>query len=119
MLEQFSGGYYRANMVVQQFAEGPAIERGLYDLIDRKVYDTTTAPITMRLGLDSGPRFTPVPENAMPTDVIGVPESILSEAGVHPADDSVNVFVLKPAQAYRFNQTMDQQADYCYDVEGV
>jgi len=118
MLEHFSSGYYRASMQVQPFDEGPAIEKGLFDLINRRVYDTTTAPITMRLGLDKGPRFTPTAENAMPTDVIGIPQSLLEDAGIHPSDDNVNVFVLKPEAAYRFNQTMDASADYCYDEDG-
>jgi hypothetical protein len=118
MLESFSKGYYRAKMEVQPFDDGPAIERGLYQLIDRRIYDTTTAPITMRLGLDAGPRFTPSTENAMPKDVIGVPESVLDEADIHPSDDNVNVFVLKPKAAYRFNQTMNPSAEYCYDNDG-
>ena len=116
--EQFSAGYYRAQMAVQPFDDGPAIERGLYDLINRKVYQETTAPITMRLSLDRGTRFTPAAENAMPPDVIGVPEQMLTDAGVHPADDNTSVFVLNPKQAYRFNQTMDPTADYCYDEHG-
>jgi hypothetical protein len=118
MIESFSHGYYRAKMEVQPFDDGPAIERGLYQLIDRRIYDTTTAPITMRLGLDAGPRFTPTTENAMPKNVIGVPQSVLDEADIHPSDDNVNVFVLKPEAAYRFNQTMDASADYCYDADG-
>lgn len=118
MLQHFSSGYYRASMQVQPFDDGPAIERGLFDLISRRVYDTTDAPITMRLGLNKGPRFTPEPENAMPTDVIGIPEQILDNADVHPSDDNVNVFVLKPEAAYRFNQTMNPSGDYCYDEGG-
>lgn len=118
MLEEFSSGYYRAQMSIQPVDRGPVIERGLYDLIARRIYDTTDAPVTMRLGLDAGPRFTPVAENGVPTDVIGLPESLLIEADVHPGDDNANVFLLKPSAAYRFNQTMDPSADYCYDEEG-
>jgi hypothetical protein len=118
MLEEFSGGYYRVQMSVQEVERGPVIERGLYDLIARRIYDTTDAPVTVRLGLDAGPRFTPTAENGVPTNVIGLPKSLLTEAGVHPGDNSVNVFVLKPSAAYRFNQTMDPGADYCYDENG-
>jgi hypothetical protein len=54
----------------------------------------------------------------MPTDVIGIPQSLLEDADIHPSDDNVNVFVLKPEAAYRFNQSMDPSADYCYDEDG-
>lgn len=118
MLEDFSGGYYRAQMSVQPVDRGPIIERGLYDIISRRIYDTTDAPVTMRLGLDAGPRFTPVAENGVPTDVIGLPDSVISDADVHPSDDNANVFLLKPAAAYRFNQSMDPASDYSYDESG-
>jgi hypothetical protein len=118
LLEKFSGGYYRAQMEVQPFENGPAIEQGLYDIINRRVYDTTDAPVTMRLGLNSGPRFVPSAERSMPKDVIGVPKSILDESNTHPADTNVNVFVLKPQAAYRFNKTMDPSGHYCYDEDG-
>lgn len=118
MLESFSGGYYRAQMEVQPYSDGPTIEQGLYSLINRRIYDTTSAPVTMRLGLDAGPKFTPAAENSMPRDVIGVPEELLQASGVYPADSNVNVFVLKPEAAYRFNQSMDPSSDYCYDEDG-
>jgi hypothetical protein len=118
LLEQFSSGYYRAQMEVQPFEDGPSIEQGLYDIINRRVYDTTDAPVTMRLGLSGGPRFVPSAERSIPKDVIGVPESILKESDTHPADSNVNVFVLKPKAAYRFNKSMDPQAQYCYDENG-
>lgn len=118
MLNEFSDGYYRAQMNIQEVERGPVIERGLYELIARRIYDTTNAPITMRLGMDRGTRFTPVAENGVPTDVLGLPAPLIDESGVHPGTDAANVFVLKPAHAYRFHQTMDAQANYCYSEDG-
>jgi hypothetical protein len=105
MIEEFSGGYYRANMTVQPLDRGPSIERGLYDLINRNIYSNTDAPVTMRLTLDKGPRFTPETENGMPTDVIGVPSDILDEMSIHPSTEDVSVFILKPKHAYLYQQS--------------
>jgi hypothetical protein len=118
MLEEFSSGYYRAKMSVQQVERGPIIDRGLYDLLSREMYDTTDAPVTMRLGLGTGAHFTPVAENGVPTNVIGLPKGLLEDSNIHPADDNANIFVLKPSAAYQYNQTMDPSADYCYDEGG-
>lgn len=106
MIEEFSGGYYRAKMTVQPFDDGPSIERGLYDMIEHRIYGQTNAPITMRLGLDAGQMFSPEPEGAMPTDVIGVPTTLLDSMGLHPSAEDVNVFILKPKHAYRLTQQM-------------
>lgn len=104
MIEDFSGGYYRAIMTVQPLERGPSIERGLYDLINRRIYSNTDAPVTMRLTLDEGTRFTPDVENAMPTDVIGMPTSMLDDVNVHPSAERTSVFILKPKHAYFFHQ---------------
>lgn len=106
MLEEFSGGYYRARMTVQPLDRGPTIERGLYDLISKQVYAQTDAPVTMRLKLDVGPSFQPSAENGVPTDVLGLPEKMLDAAGVHPSAENVNVFIYKPHAAYLFSEKM-------------
>lgn len=102
MIEDFSGGYYRAEMSIQPLESGPCIERGLYDLISRKIYRSTNAPVTMRLTLDGGPRFTPSAENAMPTNAIGVPTAMLDQLGIHPSTENMSVFILKPKHAYLY-----------------
>jgi hypothetical protein len=104
MIEDFSGGYYRTKMTVQPVESGPSIERGLYDFIEREFYYKTDAPITMRTGLGEGEHFVPSAERAMPTDVLGLPEELCETFGVHPSSEDINVFVLKPAHAYLFNQ---------------
>lgn len=103
ILEEFSGGYYRAEMTVQPFDEGPTIERGLYDLLNRELYAQTDAPVTMRVGLDAGPSFRPRAENAVPTDVLAAPKELLEESGVHPSAEDVSVFIYKPEAAYMLN----------------
>lgn len=100
MIEEFSGGYYRAQMSVQPLDRGPTIEQGLYDLINREIYHKTDAPVMMKLGLNVGPTFQPEGENGVPTNVLGAPEELLDNAGVHPSAESVNVFIYKPDAAY-------------------
>ena len=107
MIQEFSGGYYRAEMTVQPLDRGPCIERGLYDLINRKIYSNTDAPVTMRVTLDAGPKFSPSTENGMPTDVIGLPTNMLDKLGVHPSSENINVFILKPKHAYNLYQGFD------------
>lgn len=121
MFTEFSGGYYKTEMTVQPFTDGPSIERGLYDFINREFYYQTDAPITMRLGLSDGIHFTPAAEGAMPTDVLGLPEQFCDELGVHPSAESVNVFVLKPAHAYLFSQAQqlgEEFLDYSTREDG-
>jgi hypothetical protein len=105
MIQDFSGGYYQTEMTVQPMDSGPAIERGLYDFINREFYYQTDAPITMRVGMNSGTHFRPAAEGAMPTDVLGLPVDVCDSIGVHPSAESVNVYILKPAHAYLFGQT--------------
>lgn len=106
MLEEFSGGYYRAEMTVQPLDRGPTIERGLYDLINREIYTQTDAPVTMRIGLDAGPTFQPDAENGVPTDVLAAPTELLDQAGIHPSAENVSVFIYKPHAAYLFSEQM-------------
>lgn len=105
MIEEFSGGYYRVTMDVQPVESGPAIERGLYDFINREFYYKTDAPITMRVGMDEGMHFQPSAEGAMPTDVLALPQSLCDTMGVHPSAEKVSVYLLKPAHAYLFGQS--------------
>lgn len=105
-IEHFSNGYYKTEMSVQPYSDGPAIEQGLYDFINRKFYQRTDAPVTMRVGLSSGPMFRPDAERSMPQDVVGLPLSDIEDSNIHPSDESVAVFVLKPEFAYLFNSAM-------------
>lgn len=104
MIREFSGGYYRAEMTVQPYDDGPAIERGLHEFIEDEYYPQTDAPVTMRVGLDGGRMFTPSAEAGMPTDVLALPENFCDEIGVHPSAEEIGVFIVKPAHAYMFNQ---------------
>lgn len=114
MIEDFSGGYYRAEMTVQPLDRGPSIERGLYDLIEQEIYSNTNVPVTMRLTLDGGPRFTPDSENGMPTDVIGMPTEMLDDTDIHPSSENISVFILKPKHAYLFHQVDDLDEEDLY-----
>lgn len=103
-IEDFSSGYYKADMSVQPYEDGPTIEQGLYDFIARRFYAKTDAPVTMRVGLSEGPIFEPSAEIGIPTNVLGLPLSEIEDSNIHPSDDSVAVFVLKAEFAYLFQQ---------------
>lgn len=89
MLEEFSGGYYIATMDVQPYSDGPVIDRGLYDFINRELYYDSDSPVMMRLGLDSSTLFGVTGEPGVPRDVLAMPEELIDEWGEQ------NVFVLK------------------------
>lgn len=93
MLEDWSGGYYRSRMKVQEYDDGPAIERGLYDFINRELYVDTNSPVMMRLGLDADECFNVKAENAIPRDVLALPQDFFNQSGMR------NVFVLKSQYA--------------------
>lgn len=102
-IRDFSNGYYKTEMSVQPYSSGPTIEQGLYDFINRKFYFKTDAPVTMRIGFNGGPMFSPSAESGIPTNVLGMPLSDIENSSIHPSDDNVAVFVLKPEFAYLFN----------------
>lgn len=76
-------------MDVQEYGDGPAIQRELYDFINRELYLDTDAPVMMRIGLDAGETFSVEAEGAIPRDVLAVPEEIVDQFGKQ------SVFVLK------------------------
>jgi hypothetical protein len=89
MIEDFSGGYYRATMDVQEYSDGPVIEQTLYSFINDELHSDEDAPVMMRTGLDAGAVFEVNAESAVPRDVLALPEHLLDESG------ETNVFVLK------------------------
>lgn len=103
-LDEFSGGYYRTEMNVQPYEDGPVIEHGLYNMIDKRVYAQTDAPIMMRVGLDASPYFTISSEAAVPTDVLALPRSWMDDMDID-SRGMHNVFVLKPEHSYVLGQS--------------
>ena len=94
MIEDFSSGYYRATLNVQEYDDGPVIEQRLYDFINRRLYLDSDLPVRMRVGLDAGPIFEVGAESAVPRDVLAIPEEIA------PDSDVSNVFIVKPSNYY-------------------
>jgi hypothetical protein len=82
-------------MVGMKLESGPAIDRGLYDFIDTNIYVGTNVPILMRVGLDDGAMFEPIPEGAMPPDVLGLPQDMCEEIGVDPYGEKIDVFIMR------------------------
>lgn len=103
--EEFSGGYYRTDMNVQSYKDGPVIQNGIYDFINREVYAQTDAPITMRVGLDAGPYFHVSSESAVPTDVLALPREWIDDMDIDERERQ-NVFLLKPGHSYVLNQSV-------------
>lgn len=81
MLESFSSGYYRSKMRIERYDDGPAMELGTYDFINRNVYLDSDIPVTISLSLDLTNMFHPTAESAMPTDVLGLPEDMINKTG--------------------------------------
>lgn len=90
MIEDFSSAYYRTVMDVHEYSDGPAIEKGLYDFINRTLYLGIDSPVMMRVGLDAGEAFKVSAESAIPRGVLALPQSYQESKG------ESNVFVLKP-----------------------
>lgn len=105
-LEEFSGGYYRTEMTVQPYSDGPVIERGLYDRIDNGVYAQTDAPVTVRVGMGSSPYFQLDYESAVPVDVLAMPREWMDDMGIHNEYETQSVYVLKPEHSYVLNQSV-------------
>jgi len=89
MIEDFSAGYYRTQMRVQEYEDGPVIQQDVYDFINRTLYLDSTKPVMMRLSLDAGDKFVVEAENAIPQDVLALPSKYIDERGM------TDIFVLK------------------------
>lgn len=100
MIEEFSNGYYRAEMHVEPYEDGPVIEQGLYDHIESNVYAQTDANPLFRVGLDTQPYFMVGYESAIPIDTLGIPKAWFSDFGIDHTVGTVSVFVCKPEQSY-------------------
>jgi len=104
-MEEFSGGYYSLEMQVQRYSDGPVIESSLYDMINRRVYSNTDAPITFKLSLDNGAYFNVDAENAVPHNVLALPESWIENFDVQDDGRPSRIFVLKPGHSYLMHQS--------------
>lgn len=103
MFKAFSAGYYRGEMVVERFDEGPAIESELYEYIRGRLYNKTETDVMMQLSLSCSPKFCPKAENAMPAEVLGLPKQMLSSGrGLSPGDKT-NVYIVRPLYAEIFS----------------
>jgi len=103
VFEAFSAGYYQGEMVVEQFEEGPAIERELYEYICDRLYHKTETDVMMQLSLSCGPKFCPKAKNAMPTEVLGLPKQMFDAAKDLGAGDKTSVYIVRPLYAEMFS----------------
>lgn len=100
VLEDFSGGYYRAEMVVQPYSGGPVIEQSLYNFIEREFYQDSDMRPVFKFDLDGGPHFKPSHESSVPPDVLAIPEEWFSEFEIDEQHTSTSVFIVKPNQSH-------------------
>ena len=100
VLEDFSGGYYRAEMVVQPYEGGPAIEKSLYNFIEREFYQDVDMRPVFKFNLNGGRYFKPECESGVPPDVLAIPEEWFDDFGVKDEHGSTSVFIVKPNQSH-------------------
>lgn len=99
-IEDFSSGYYRTELLVVPYEDGPAIESEMYDYINREFYSQTDTPPMFRLGLDGNPYFEVGTEFSIPADRIGVPKDWFGDNRMGDTYEKTSVFILKPGYAF-------------------
>jgi hypothetical protein len=97
-VENFSGGYFKTELRVSEYEDGPTMETETYSFINRQFYANSDGNPMFRFGLDGNPYFEVSAEVSIPADVIGVPREWLADNKI--VDGSYqDVFILKPAHA--------------------
>lgn len=97
-VENFSGGYFKTELRVSEYRDGPAMEVEAYSFINRQFYSKSDGNPMFRLGLNGNPYFEASAEVSIPTDVIGVPREWLADNRITEGSYQ-DVFILKPAHA--------------------
>jgi len=97
-VENFSGGYFKTELRVSEYRDGPAIEAEAYSFINRQFYANSDGKPMFRLGLDGHPYFEASAEISIPVDVIGIPREWIADSRIEEGTYQ-NVFILKPAHA--------------------
>ncbi|AGM11334.1 hypothetical protein M199_gp004 [Halogranum tailed virus 1] len=99
-VEDFSSGYYRTELLVVPYEDGPVMESETFDYINREFYSQTDAPPMFRLGLDGNPYFEVGTEFSIPADRIGIPRDWFGDNKMGDTMQKTSVFILKPGHAY-------------------
>jgi hypothetical protein len=90
MIDNFSSGYYSAQMSIQGYDGGPTINRTLHKFINNQLYSDNDVPVMMRLSLDESRAFSVSPESSVPKDVLALPHDMFDSFAEE------RVFILKP-----------------------
>ena len=104
MIEQFSSGYYKTSLTVQEYSDGPTVSNQLYTFIKRNIYQQTDAPPLFKMGLDSGAYFTVNGENSIPSDVIALPEEWIIDFDITENNKTIDIFICKPEFSHMLQQ---------------
>ena len=113
ILERFSSGYFKTDLTVVPYEDGPAIDAAVYEYIERTLYASCDTDPMFRFSLDRGEHFQPTPEYSMPADTLGVPKEWYSLYKIDQTTKRQPVFILKPGYAH----LMEQMEDF-YDRRG-
>lgn len=105
-VSEFSGGYFSADLRIEEYEDGPVVAQQLYDYIEYRLYPQTDAPPWFTDGEKVGePYFRVEPEAGLPSDVIGLPEEYLDDFEL-VADFRPKMFLIaKPAFAHFLSQS--------------
>lgn len=104
-VENFSAGYLKTDMKVVPYEDGPIMESGAYDYINRQFYYRTNVPPIFRLGLNGEPYFEMSAEYSIPADRIGIPSEWMSDNLIADEFRTMPVFILKPDYAYLLRES--------------
>jgi len=115
ILEDFSAGYYKLEMFIEPYENGPVITHDLYDYIQTELYNQTDVAPLCTLSFDGSPHFDITSEAGMPLSTMGIPESWFSDLDINRNHEKESVFIVKPKYAYQFNTNDIKQLPAVYD----
>jgi hypothetical protein len=97
-VENFSAGYFKIELRISEYQDGPAMEAETHAFINRQFYSHSDGDPVFRLGLDGNPYFEVSAEVSIPADVIGIPREWFADNRIEEGSYQ-NVFILKPGHA--------------------
>lgn len=106
-LEEFSGGYYKAEMVAQPYGDGPSIEKSFYDFLNQRFYQNADTEPIFKFGLNEGSHFKPSADPSLPPDVLAIPQEWFDDEPIDDDSKMHSIFIVKPEQSYYLQSVFD------------
>lgn len=104
-VEDFSSGYYKVDMYVVPYDDGPVMQHRIHEYIAKKLYDSVNAPLMFRLGLDGNPYFSVDTESAIPVDRMAIPHEWFADNRMSDTMKERPVYILKPEYTEMLNES--------------